>query len=489
MLDLSTRASSPAESVEQTTCTSSSPYPVVISVSEDSQANVSSTQSPEKKKKSRAVPLPPCKVCGGTSTGYHFGVITCEACKAFFRRALIHKQEYKCARDNSCNIVDKKQGNCSACRLKKCFELGMSKGGVRKGRYSIALRTNAIVEAKASAGKQVARSGPLKSLDDVFPTSSSSHYSTAVPSPLDDLLRASDIARANAALTAAEPGSHQPNIELELLIEALIGCQDAVYPNLKRIHEISMLDAQRRSYQEHQLKQQMFLELFGKPSTLSVEDYQQIFAETGIDLDDRLAHFNLKGKAMEEAIAQYVNFAKIIPGFKNLNPKDVSRLLKASHLEFWVFGNYMLFNNELEVAISWDGSHNTTKTEICKFCSRQWVEEMFKFSDRIQRLGLSLEEIALIRVIILTYTDRCNLSDRAKIQVLQDKYLDCLLYHLRKTSTRPHRRLYKIFNILLAMRDFTELNIKENMEFLAKWEFIIHEFPLWKEMLSYREDM
>ena len=27
------------------------------------------------------VPLPPCKVCGGIATGYHFGVITCEACK------------------------------------------------------------------------------------------------------------------------------------------------------------------------------------------------------------------------------------------------------------------------------------------------------------------------------------------------------------------------------------------------------------------------
>lgn len=28
-----------------------------------------------------SVPLPPCKVCGGVATGYHFGVITCEACK------------------------------------------------------------------------------------------------------------------------------------------------------------------------------------------------------------------------------------------------------------------------------------------------------------------------------------------------------------------------------------------------------------------------
>jgi hypothetical protein len=41
-----------------------------------------------------------------------------------------------------------------------------------------------------------------------------------------------------------------------------------------------------------------------------------------------MAHFNAKGKSMEEEIAQYVNFTKIIPGFKSLNPKDVSNLLK-----------------------------------------------------------------------------------------------------------------------------------------------------------------
>lgn len=31
------------------------------------------------------VPLPPCKVCGGVATGYHFGVITCEACKVYIQ--------------------------------------------------------------------------------------------------------------------------------------------------------------------------------------------------------------------------------------------------------------------------------------------------------------------------------------------------------------------------------------------------------------------
>ncbi|KAL4225107.1 Estrogen receptor [Mactra antiquata] len=123
------------------------------------------------------VPLPPCKVCTGSATGYHFGVITCEACKAFFRRALIHKHEYRCVRDNRCTIVDKKLGNCSACRLKKCIDVGMSKGGVRKGRYSIAVRTRAIIEAKASKGKDVALTIPTAVNDNSTSSFVSSDYS------------------------------------------------------------------------------------------------------------------------------------------------------------------------------------------------------------------------------------------------------------------------------------------------------------------------
>lgn len=76
------------------------------------------------------------------------------------------------------------------------------------------------------------------------------------------------------------------------------------------------------------MKEELFGGLFGTESSLSTAEFQQIFAETGLDLDDRLACFNKKGKSMEETIAQYVNFAKLIPGFKSLNPKDVAKLLK-----------------------------------------------------------------------------------------------------------------------------------------------------------------
>lgn len=88
---------------------------------------------------------------------------------------------------------------------------------------------------------------------------------------------------------------------------------------------------------DYEAKQTAFQNLFGTPGTVSAEEFKQVFAETGIDLDDRLSHFNEKGKLMEESIARYVNFGKVVPGFKNINPKDVSRLLKGEfHIQHYL---------------------------------------------------------------------------------------------------------------------------------------------------------
>ncbi|KAK3101350.1 hypothetical protein FSP39_002900 [Pinctada imbricata] len=111
--------------------------------------------------------LPPCRICTGVASGLHYGVNTCEACKAFFRRAMTDKYKYACARDGNCVITDRKRGNCSACRLKKCVEQGMSRDAVRHGRYTVAIRTKTILEVKQleaeNARKQLGSDGEMTS--------------------------------------------------------------------------------------------------------------------------------------------------------------------------------------------------------------------------------------------------------------------------------------------------------------------------------------
>ncbi|KAK6993821.1 nuclear receptor subfamily 1 group D member 1 [Biomphalaria glabrata] len=77
---------------------------------------------------------PQCKVCGDESSGFHYGVDSCEGCKGFFRRCITQGMTHKCANDEKCEITPFTRNSCQYCRLKKCFEVGMSREASRLGR-------------------------------------------------------------------------------------------------------------------------------------------------------------------------------------------------------------------------------------------------------------------------------------------------------------------------------------------------------------------
>ncbi|XP_074165620.1 estrogen receptor isoform X2 [Sminthopsis crassicaudata] len=76
-----------------------------------------------------------CAVCNDYASGYHYGVWSCEGCKAFFKRSIQGNRhnDYMCPATNQCTIDKNRRKSCQACRLRKCYEVGMMKG-IRKDR-------------------------------------------------------------------------------------------------------------------------------------------------------------------------------------------------------------------------------------------------------------------------------------------------------------------------------------------------------------------
>lgn len=70
-----------------------------------------------------------CLVCGDVASGYHYGVASCEACKAFFKRTIQGSIEYSCPASNECEITKRRRKACQACRFTKCLRVGMLKEG------------------------------------------------------------------------------------------------------------------------------------------------------------------------------------------------------------------------------------------------------------------------------------------------------------------------------------------------------------------------
>lgn len=75
-----------------------------------------------------------CLVCGDIASGFHYGVASCEACKAFFKRTIQGNIEYTCPAANECEINKRRRKACQACRFRKCLRTGMLREGVRLDR-------------------------------------------------------------------------------------------------------------------------------------------------------------------------------------------------------------------------------------------------------------------------------------------------------------------------------------------------------------------
>lgn len=73
-------------------------------------------------------------MCGDIASGFHYGVASCEACKAFFKRTIQGNIEYTCPANQECEINKRRRKACQACRFQKCLLMGMLKEGVRLDR-------------------------------------------------------------------------------------------------------------------------------------------------------------------------------------------------------------------------------------------------------------------------------------------------------------------------------------------------------------------
>ncbi|KAI8506727.1 positive regulation of ammonia assimilation cycle [Branchiostoma belcheri] len=66
-----------------------------------------------------------CVVCGDKASGFHYGALSCEGCKGFFRRSIQRNATYKCKSGGKCEMDTYMRRKCQECRLRKCKEAGM----------------------------------------------------------------------------------------------------------------------------------------------------------------------------------------------------------------------------------------------------------------------------------------------------------------------------------------------------------------------------
>ena len=71
--------------------------------------------------------------------------------------------------------------------------------------------------------------------------------------------------------------------------------------------------------------------MFGEMKALSIEEYQSIHQQTGLDVDGRLGLANKLRHHDSECKKRYMAFVQNIPNFSTLSPEDQNSLVACSY--------------------------------------------------------------------------------------------------------------------------------------------------------------
>ncbi|KAM6434354.1 nuclear receptor ROR-gamma isoform 1-T1 [Liasis olivaceus] len=480
----------------------------------------------------------PCKICGDKSSGIHYGVITCEGCKGFFRRSQQGNVTYSCTRQQNCPIDRTSRNRCQHCRLQKCLSLGMSRDAVKFGRMSKKQRDSLHAEVQKQLQQQQQQGGECSTyslglangqlkLDPSPDLREGSSCSTALLTGQAHLSQSPDETAALAysnGLTKAQsllgedrqdpfkkgysPGviKLEPRTSVYYALETQAS-PELLSPNVGRVERTafggagsetldfcttpsftSFLECPHASLTEIEHLTQNVLKSYRETCQLCLEDLQLLRWETFT----REEIGSYQKKSMEEmwercacriteAIQYVVEFAKRMGGFMDLCQNDQIVLLKAGAMEVVLVRMCRAFNSENRT-VFFEGKYASPEVFKSLGCS-ELINSVFDFAHSLCSLHFSENEIALFTALVLINANRPWLQEKSKVAHLQNN-LEVAFRHMLQKNHRE--------GILAKLppkgklRSLCSQHVEKFRSFRQMHPVVVHAVfpPLYKELFS-----
>lgn len=456
----------------------------------------------------------PCKICGDKSSGVHYGVITCEGCKGFFRRSQLPSVSYSCSRQSNCQIDRASRNRCQHCRLQKCLAQGMSRDAVKFGRMSKRQRDSLIAEVERHRQQQQqqqqlqedaqsALSYPTKPRQDHSPqllqpmaysftgdgellsyTADVHPYLVCSPNESGMIYRDSGVSPTSRSQARGENGGHpvvrgfdsrQPSHDL-MGIHPYNPLEDpySLYPHsLRNIDELcaSIVRSHRETsqYRVEEL-QALRWKLFSR------EEIQAYQSKT---VDEMWQHCAIR---LTDAVQYVVEFAKHIPGFRMLSQNDQIALLKTGSMEVVLVRMSRFFNTE-NSTVFFDGKFAGAEVFKSLACG-DLITAVFDFAHGMCALKLSEHQLALFSALVLINTDRPCLEDRGRVQRVQRSVESGLTHILRRDNQES--LMHKLYQRMAVLRSLCSLHMEKLRWFSQRYPLTAHSLfpPLYKELFA-----
>ncbi|KAM6994589.1 nuclear receptor subfamily 1 group D member 2a isoform 1-T1 [Tautogolabrus adspersus] len=164
------------------------------------------------------------------------------------------------------------------------------------------------------------------------------------------------------------------------------------------------------------------------------------------------------------AVREVVDFAKRIPGFRDLSEHDQVSLLKAGTFEVLMVRFASLFNMVERTVTFLSGKRYNLDT-LRSLGAGELLNSMCEFSEKLAALRLDSDEMSLFTAVVLVSADRSGIQDLNSLEALQDK----LIRGLRNLVMQNHgeESSTTFTKLLLKLPELRSLNNMHSEELLS----------------------
>ncbi|XP_050499368.1 probable nuclear hormone receptor HR3 isoform X8 [Diabrotica virgifera virgifera] len=400
----------------------------------------------------------PCKVCGDKSSGVHYGVITCEGCKGFFRRSQSSVVNYQCPRNKNCVVDRVNRNRCQYCRLQKCLRLGMSRDAVKFGRMSKKQREKVEDEVRFHRAQLRAQSDSAPDSSVFDPPSQSTgdqlHYNNGYPYSNSDVgaytpyytgqtqVQPNSIGYDISADYVDSTTAYDPRPGLDPLNDNTSLMTSMVTADPSQISELlskTISDAHTRTCLytlEH------IHEMFRKPHDLSRLLFYKNMAHEELWLEC--------AQKLTTIIQQIIEFAKMVPGFMKLSQDDQIVLLKAGSFELAIIRMSRYLDLSQNCVLYGDTMLPQDAFFTSDTAEMKLVTCVFEVAKSIAELKLTETELALYSACVLLSPDRPGLKGVGEIGRLSQAVVRALRLELERNHSLPIKGDVTVCDALLT---------------------------------------
>ncbi|XP_026052497.1 nuclear receptor subfamily 6 group A member 1-B-like isoform X2 [Carassius auratus] len=384
-----------------------------------------------------------CLICGDRASGLHYGIISCEGCKGFFKRSICNKRIYRCSRDKNCQMSRKQRNRCQYCRLQKCLQMGMNRKAIREdgmpgGRNKMIGPVQISLEEieRIMSGREFKEGAELS---DSWSHGYSNHSSPGNSiSEGGQTLSFSTLSTSRSVDVRTYSVSCRDQCSGPQLTHSFLLCKHPVPPSTGR----------GLKTQTHTLTAQLLAaeDLTPLATPMIIEEGYNVTQSELLALLCRIA---------DELLFRQIVWLKRLPFYSDLSIKDCTRLLGASWHQLILLSSLTVYSGQILGELANITQQYTPSSLTLQEFGEDAMEVMeslnFLFR-KFHQLNISHEEYSCLKTITLLNQDMAGLCNTSTLEQISAHYWSICRDLTERFHPRRPKRFSEIITCLSEIR-------------------------------------